>query len=387
MSAYPPPPNQQAQYFPPPPPDGQQQQQQQPPPPQFAPPPAPQQQQHQYYPPPPAQSPPATQQHFPPPPQPQQPQQHPHHQQYEHQRTSSYHGTPTPQQQYAQPPTPGYPPPQSGSPFPVEKATPPPQPGQLQHAHTFNSNAPAHMPGGAPAAGHFVGAGATQDDVGTFNGGSYRISHRDTNTILTVQLAMGCPLTARPGAMFAMSPTITLKGTLKFSLKKFVAGGELATSTYTGPGELLLAPPSMGDITNIRLSGQEMWSVSKDGFLACTQGIVKEYKSQSLSKAMFSGEGLFVYKISGSGILWVTSLGAILRKDLQENEKYIVDNGHLVAWNCKYALERVASGGIISNMSSGEGLVCKFTGPGTIFIQTRNPTAFSQWIGAHGGGV
>jgi len=50
-------------------------------------------------------------------------------------------------------------------------------------------------PGGA-------GAGAavlTTDDVGTFNGGSYRVSHRDTNTILTVQLAIGCPLTAKPG--------------------------------------------------------------------------------------------------------------------------------------------------------------------------------------------
>ena len=52
---------------------------------------------------------------------------------------------------------------------------------------------------GAPSAAHFVGASATQDDVGTFNGGSYRISHRDTNSILTLQLAMGCPLTAKPG--------------------------------------------------------------------------------------------------------------------------------------------------------------------------------------------
>jgi len=50
-----------------------------------------------------------------------------------------------------------------------------------------------------------------------------------------------------------------------------------------------------------------------------------------------------------------------------------VDNGHLVAWNTKYILERVASGGIISGLSSGEGLVCKFTGPGTVFLQTRNP--------------
>jgi hypothetical protein len=44
-----------------------------------------------------------------------------------------------------------------------------------------------------------MGATATQDDVGTFNGGSYRVSHRDTNTILTLQLAMGCPVIAKPG--------------------------------------------------------------------------------------------------------------------------------------------------------------------------------------------
>lgn len=57
-----------------------------------------------------------------------------------------------------------------------------------------------HLPGGAPAAGKFVGAGAANDDsTGTFNGGSYRISHRDTNSLLTVQLAIGAPFTARPG--------------------------------------------------------------------------------------------------------------------------------------------------------------------------------------------
>ena len=46
-----------------------------------------------------------------------------------------------------------------------------------------------------------------------------------------------------------------------------------------------------------------------------------------------------------------------------------------MAWNTKYILERVASGGIISGLSSGEGLVCKFTGPGTVFMQTRNPVS------------
>ena len=118
------------------------------------------------------------------------------------------------------------------------------------------------------------------------------------------------------GAMIAMTPTITLKGTIKFSMKKLIAGGEMAHSTFTGPGELLLAPASLGDITNIRLGGDEQWSVGRDAFLACTQGIVKEYKRQGIGKAMFSGEGLFVYKMSGTGLLWITSLGAIIRKDV-----------------------------------------------------------------------
>lgn len=116
--------------------------------------------------------------------------------------------------------------------------------------------------------------------------------------------------------MIAMSPSVTLKGAIKFSMKKLIAGGDMGTSTYTGPGELLLAPPALGDIANIQLKGHEQWNVGKDAFLACTQGVVREHKSQGLGKAMFSGEGLFVYKVSGNGIFWVTSLGAIIRKDV-----------------------------------------------------------------------
>jgi hypothetical protein len=199
----------------------------------------------------------------------------------------------------------------------------PPSPDSATHPTdpkqppTLDTSNPTNLSSGAPPAGHFVGATSTGvDDVGTFNGGSYRISHRDCNTILTIQLAAGCPLAARPGSMIAMSPSISLKGTVKLGLKKLVAGGDLTTSTFTGPGELLLAPHMLGDITSIRLTGSESWSVGHDGFLACTQGVVKDFKRQGISKAFFSGEGLWVYKISGVGLLWLTSFGAIIRKDV-----------------------------------------------------------------------
>ncbi|KAF1958229.1 DUF124-domain-containing protein [Byssothecium circinans] len=358
--AAPDPSQQQQQYFAPPPPGGQSY-----PPPPSSPPVHSQQQQH--YPPPPGGAPhPPAQQHFSPPP------------------------AADPSQAHLQPQH--YPPPNAAAPAPQPPQSPygAPNPQQAHPGIPPQQISQQSFPLGSPAGQkvqakepQFAGAGSmtTQaDDVGTFNGGSYRVSHRDTNTILTVQLAIGCPLTAKPGAMIAMSPTVTLKGSVKFSLKKVLAGGEMSKSTFTGPGELLLAPASIGDITIIKLGGHEQWSVGKDAFLACTQGIVTEYKSQGVGKAFFSGEGLFVYRISGQGILWCTSFGAIIRKDLQKDEKYYIDNGHLVAWNCKYVLERVASGGIISNASSGEGLVCKFTGPGTVFMQTRNAQAFSAWL-------
>ncbi len=208
--------------------------------------------------------------------------------------------------QYSAQPTYGYPPEKNGE--DVEGA---------EDDSPVDTSNPANLISGAPPANHFVGASATVDDVGTFNGGSYRISHRDCNTILTVQLAVGCPLHAKPGVMIAMSPTVTLKGGYKFSVKKLVAGAEMGSSTFTGPGELLLGPAMLGDITSIRLNGNEAWSVGHDGFLAATQGVIKDYKRQGIGKAMFSGEGLWVYKMSGIGLMWITSFGAIIRKDVR----------------------------------------------------------------------
>lgn len=240
--------------------------------------------------------------------------------------------------------------------------------------------------GGAPVAGQFKGAQATTgDDVGTFNGGSYRISHRSVNSLLTMQLAMGAPIIARPGVMIAMSTTITLQGSFHFSLKKLLIGGEMAHSEYKGPGELLLAPTVLGDITVLRLNDDGMWKVGRDAFLACTKAVEKTYAAQNFSKTFFSGEGWFVYNMKGTGIVWLQSFGAVIKKELVEGESYYIDNGHLVAWNCDYIIERMASGGVISSFSSGEGLGCRFTGPGTVYLQTRNLSTFATQLAAGGG--
>jgi uncharacterized protein (AIM24 family) len=81
------------------------------------------------------------------------------------------------------------------------------------------------------------------DVTGQFDGGQFKIDHRDTNTILSVTLSANTVFYSQPGAMLAMSPQVTLKGKHKFSFKKMFTGGEMTHSEYTGPGEILFAPP------------------------------------------------------------------------------------------------------------------------------------------------
>lgn len=118
------------------------------------------------------------------------------------------------------------------------------------------------------------------------------------------------------GVMIGMSPTMTLKGTINFGLVKLISGGEMAMSEYTGPGELLIAPTVLGDVTVIRLSPPQQWQIGRDAFLAATSGVKHDHKAQSLSKTFFSGEGLWIYNFHGTGLVWIQSFGAILKKDV-----------------------------------------------------------------------
>jgi uncharacterized protein (TIGR00266 family) len=102
---------------------------------------------------------------------------------------------------------------------------------------------------------------------------------------------------------------------------------------------------------------------------------------QSLARGLLGGEGFFILKISGEGQLILNSFGAIHKVELKPDEEYIVDNSHLVAWTAttSYKIEK-ASSGWISSFTSGEGFVCRFRGPGLVYLQSRNPQGFGSWI-------
>ncbi len=268
-------------------------------------------------------------------------------------------GLPTPP---PAPPQAPYPPPPAGY-----GAQPPPPPGY---------GAPPPPP---PHGGIHIDA----DARGEGRGYSYEILHQPAFALAVVQLQAEASIQAEAGAMVSMSANIELqsqmKGGLMGALKRAVGGESAFVSTFTargGPGEVTFAPGAPGDIAAIEMNNQDFF-VQSSSYLAGDTSLVVDTKWGG-AKSFFGGEGLFVLLVRGSGLLLTSSFGAIHRKRLGPGERYVVDTGHLVAWEgtTQYTLRKAASG-FFRSLVSGEGIVAEFTGPGELLIQTRNLAALA----------
>jgi uncharacterized protein (TIGR00266 family) len=215
---------------------------------------------------------------------------------------------------------------------------------------------------------------------------NFNIEYGPVFTVLRVSLDKGESFKAEAGAMISMSAAIQLEAKtsgkgLFGSIKAAVGGEGFFASLFTavdGPGEVVLGPASPGDIMQMELNNQTLYAQA-GAYLAGSVGLV--LSTQGSAKALFSGEGLFLSKITGTGAVFVSSYGSIYMKELKAGEKYIVDTGHIVAFeeSVSYTIKKAAKG-LFSTVASGEGLVCEYSGPGKIWIQTRNIGALAKLL-------
>lgn len=224
----------------------------------------------------------------------------------------------------------------------------------------------------------------------------HEILYQPAFSMAVISLERGEQIMAESGAMVSMSPTIRLEAKMSgggvFGAVKSAMGGEsLFRTTFTadsGPGEITLAPSTLGDILAVELTGSRFF-VQPGSYLAgdprLTIGV------QGSVRGMLSGEGLFLLTVQGSGLLLMSSFGAIHSKQLAPGEEYIVDTGHIVAFesSIEYRLEKATGktqgiGGFLKGMvqsaMSGEGFVCRYRGPGRIYIQTRQLPGFASQL-------
>ena len=217
----------------------------------------------------------------------------------------------------------------------------------------------------------------------------YEILYPEAFPMVECYLEHGEKIKAESDAMIAMSSTIDVDGKMEGGVlsglaRKFLSGESMFFQELTarrGAGKVFFAHALPGGIIDVNLDGSYGLKIQKDGFLASTQGVEISTKAQNLSRGLLSGEGFFILSATGRGTIFISSYGVIHPINLERGEEVIIDNGHLVAWPdyMDYKIEK-ASNGWISSFTSGEGVVCRFKGPGVVFIQTRNPGGFESWV-------
>jgi uncharacterized protein (TIGR00266 family) len=224
----------------------------------------------------------------------------------------------------------------------------------------------------------------------------HEILYDQSFALAVITLEQGERIVAESGAMVSMSPTIGLDakmagGGMMGAMKSVVGGESFMRTTFSaeaGPGEVTLAPGALGDIAAVELTGQKFF-VQPGSYLAGDADL--SINIQGSARGFLSGEGLFLLTVQGSGLLLLSSFGAIHTKELGPDEEYIVDTGHIVAFDgtMQWKIEKATGPtkgvggffkGLVKSALTGEGFVCRYRGPGKLYIQTRQMRGFAQQL-------
>jgi len=210
------------------------------------------------------------------------------------------------------------------------------------------------------------------------------IVHKPAFAELKVYLSPGETITAEAGAMVYMSPNINVQtttggGLLKGLARKFLAGQSVFVNTYSAQndeGYVVFAPTLPGDIMEIDV--EQPIYVSDTNYLASTN---LEFGVKFTGfKGVFTPGGMFWFKLSGIGKLWIATYGGIDVVNLKAGERILVDNIHLAAFDASLNFTLRRFGRLKSFLFGGEYLLTEFVGPGRVFIQSRNLPLFANLL-------
>lgn len=203
---------------------------------------------------------------------------------------------------------------------------------------------------------------------------------------VVVTLAPGETMIAESDAMSSMSANLDMVakfngGLLVGLLKKFLGGESLFINHFTNNTNetlsLHLTQPTPGDIEVKELDGTSSYCIQNGSYIASEKGVKLGVKWAGFG-SLIGGEGLFKLVVSGKGKVIFGAYGGLLEKEI--NGEYIVDTGHLVAYEPNMKLKPQLAGGIFSSLFGGEGFVTRVEGKGKIYIQTRNIAGLASWL-------
>jgi uncharacterized protein (TIGR00266 family) len=219
----------------------------------------------------------------------------------------------------------------------------------------------------------------------------------DVDPFLHVSLKSGEKIYCESNAMVMMESNLELKGKMTggfgSALMRRFANGESffqqhIEATY-GAGDCLLSPTLPGAIEVLDV-GEIRYLMNDGAFVAAENGVTLQVRPQNIGTALFGQTGgFFICEAGGVGKLAVSGFGSSFVLDVEPGKDIVIDNAHVIAWDARLHYEisvTTQSGGgffgqMLNSVTSGEGMVLKFSGKGKVVICSRNRSNFTTWLG------
>lgn len=213
----------------------------------------------------------------------------------------------------------------------------------------------------------------------------YEIRYKPSFAAIFVTLNPGESITAEAGAMTSMDAQLSMRtefsgGFIPALLKKFLGGESLFVNVFANqtqqPLILALTPSTIGDIDRIDLTEGDI-CFQPGAYIAHTPGVKMGVQWAGFA-SFFAGEGLFKLKLGGQGRVFFGAYGGITKKRI--NGEFVVDSGHLVAYQPQIKMKIGLAGGLFGSVTSGEGLVNRISGQGDIYLQSRSIDSLVRYL-------
>ena len=218
----------------------------------------------------------------------------------------------------------------------------------------------------------------------------------DVDPFLHVSLHKGERIYCESDAMVMIEDTLDLTGKMTGGLGSAImrrfANGESFFQQHIeatrGDGDCLLSPVLPGAVQILEV-GTTHYMLSDGAFVAAESSVDLRVRAQNIGNALFARTGgFFVGEATGHGQLVVSGFGASFILDVTPGRDVIIDNAHVVAWDSQLryeiAVPNQQGGGLfnrlVNSVTSGEGVVLRFSGQGKVILCSRNRDAFVSWM-------
>lgn len=221
----------------------------------------------------------------------------------------------------------------------------------------------------------------------------------EIDPFLHVTLGKGDKIYCESDAMVMMEATLDLKGQMTGGIgnaimRRFANGESFfqqQIEAVRGDGDCLLSPVLPGALQIIDV-GARQYLLNDGAFVAATSGTEMKVRMQNIGNALFAQSGgFFLMETSGTGQVVVSGFGSMFEIDVTPGKDVIIDNSHVVCWDntLRYEISVTTGstggglggmlGNLVNSVTSGEGIVLRFSGTGKVFICSRNRDSFVEW--------